>query len=68
MRLQFRIKALNTTNTPHFGNPAANVSNLQLNSDGSIKNVNGFGVITSTSHTGREYDEREIELSAHFAF
>jgi Carboxypeptidase regulatory-like domain/TonB dependent receptor len=68
MKLQFRIEALNTTNTPHFANPAANVSNLQLNSDGTIKNLNGFGVITSTIHTGREYDEREIELSARFSF
>ena len=67
-RLQFRIQALNTSNTPHFANPAANVSNLQLNSDGSLKNVNGFGVITSTVHTGREYDERELELSARFSF
>ena len=68
MKLQFRIQALNTSNTPHFANPAANVSNLQLNSDGSIKSLNGFGVITSTIHTGRQYDERELELSARFSF
>ena len=68
MKLQFRIQALNTTNTPHFANPAANASNLQLNSDGTIKSVNGFGVITSTIHTGRQYDERELELSARFSF
>jgi hypothetical protein len=68
MNLQFRAEALNATNTPHFSNPAANVSNLQLNSDGSVKNLNGFGVITSTTRTGRQYDEREIRLSARFAF
>jgi hypothetical protein len=68
MKVQFRIEALNTTNTPHFANPAANVSNLQLNASGGIANLNGFGVITSTVHTGREYDERELELSLHFAF
>ena len=68
MNLQFRAEALNATNTPHFSNPAANVSNLQLNSDGSVKNLNGFGVITSTTRTGRQYDEREIRLSVHFAF
>ena len=67
-KLQFRVKALNTTNTPHFANPAANVSNLQLNSDGTIKSLNGFGVVTSTIHTGRQYDERELELSARFSF
>jgi hypothetical protein len=68
MKVQFRIEALNTTNTPHFANPAANVSNLQLNSSGTVANLNGFGVVTSTIHTGREYDEREIELSVRFAF
>ena len=68
MNLQFRAEALNATNTPHFSNPAANVSNLQLNLDGSVKNLNGFGVITSTTRTGRQYDEREIRLSARFAF
>ena len=68
VKLQFRIQALNTSNTPHFANPAANVSNLQLNSDGSIKSLNGFGVITSTIHTGRQYDERELEMSARFSF
>jgi hypothetical protein len=36
----------NTTNTPHFANPAANVSNLQLNSSGAVANLNGFGFIT----------------------
>ena len=34
--LQFRAEAFNATNTPHFNNPAANVSNTTLNSDGSI--------------------------------
>ena len=29
--LQLRVEALNATNTPHFGNPGTNISNLQLN-------------------------------------
>jgi hypothetical protein len=56
------------TNTPHFGNPSTNASNLQLNSDGSVKNLNGFGVITQTTRTGRQYDEREFRLGLRFAF
>lgn len=28
--LNFRAQSLNTTNTPHFGNPGANVSNMQV--------------------------------------
>lgn len=63
MNLQFRMEALNTTNTPHFANPSTNVSNLQLNSDGTIKNLNGYDVITTDVRTGRQYNEREIRLS-----
>ena len=52
MSLQLRVEALNVTNTPHFANPATNVSNLQLNPDGTVRNLNGFGVITSTNRAG----------------
>ena len=62
MSLQLRIEALNATNTPHFSNPGTNVSNLQLNPDGTVRNLNGFGVITSTNRLGRQYDEREWRL------
>ena len=62
MTLQLRVEALNVTNTPHFANPASNVSNLQLNPDGTVRNLNGFGVITSTTRLGRQYDEREWRL------
>jgi hypothetical protein len=37
IRLQFRAEAFGVTNTPHFGNPAATVTN------------GGFGNITSSS-------------------
>jgi hypothetical protein len=66
--LQLRIEVLNATNTPHFANPGTNVSNLQLNADGTVRNLNGFGVITSTTRTGRQYDEREWRLGARFGF
>ena len=66
--VQIRIEALNATNTPHFSNPAANVANLQLNPDGSVRNLNGFGVITTTNRLGRQYDEREFRLGLRFTF
>ncbi len=66
--LQLRVEALNATNTPHFSNPGTNVSNLQLNTDGTVRNLNGFGVITSTTRTGRQYDEREWRLGLRLGF
>jgi hypothetical protein len=66
--LQLRLEALNATNTPHFSNPAANVSNLQLNPDGTVRSLNGFGVITSTDRRGRQYDEREFRLGVRLTF
>ena len=68
MVLQVRIEALNVTNTPHFANPAANVQNLQLNPDGTVRNLQGFGVITSTNRLGRQYDEREFRLGLRLQF
>ncbi len=68
MSLQLRVEALNATNTPHFSNPGTNVSNLQLNADGTVRNLNGFGVITSTNRLGRQYDEREWRLGLRLGF
>jgi len=67
--VQFRGEALNFTNTPHFSNPNANVSNLQLNPDGSVKNLGGYTVITSTTGVGREgIDERVFRLGLRIRF
>ena len=58
LRLQFRLEAFNITNRPHFANPSnLNVSNLQLNPDGSVRNLNGFGVINTTQNAGREFSD-----------
>jgi len=69
---EFRAEALNLTNTPHFANPPSgnlSVSNLQLNSDGSVKNLGGFGVINATTGTGREgIDERMFRLGLRLSF
>ena len=68
VNLQLRVEALNVTNTPHFANPASNIANLQLNPDGTVRNLNGFGVITSTNRLGRQYDEREWRIGVRLAF
>ncbi len=67
--VQFRIEAFNITNTPHFANPSANVSNLQLNPDGTVRNLGGFSSITSTANTGRDgIDERLFRVGLRFGF
>jgi len=71
-RAEFRAEALNLTNTPHFLNPTSantNVSNLQLNSDGSVRNLGGFGTITSVAGIGREgIDERTFRFGMKITF
>ena len=68
-KVQFRAEALNFTNTPHFSNPGANVSNLILNGDGSVRNLGGFSTITSTSSLGREgIDERQVRFGLRISF
>ena len=58
--LQFRVEAFNLTNRPRFNNPGGNVSNLQLNPDGSIRSLNGYAVITGT----QDGSERQIRFGA----
>ncbi|MBI3469925.1 MAG: TonB-dependent receptor, partial [Candidatus Solibacter usitatus] len=66
---QFRAEAFNITNTPHFGGPGTNVSSLQLNADGSIRNLNGYTVITGVQNTGREgVDERMFRFALRVRF
>jgi hypothetical protein len=57
-RLQFRAEALNVSNSPHMANPSANVSNMSLNSDGTLKQLGGFSQITSAAPVGRVLDQR----------
>jgi hypothetical protein len=66
--MQFRAEALNVSNTPHFSNPGANVSNLSLNNDGSIRALNGFTQITGTSAPSRLIDERYMRFGLRFSF
>jgi hypothetical protein len=63
LRLQFRAEAFNLTNTPHFNNPGANVSNMTLNPDGSIRALNGYTEITSA-----QPDERQLRFGLRISF
>jgi hypothetical protein len=66
--MQIRAETFNTSNTPHFSNPAANVSNLQVNSDGSVKNLNGYDTITSVNPLGRLIDPRYFRFGLRIIF
>jgi hypothetical protein len=56
--LELRFEVFNVTNTPHFGNPGSNRSSLQLNPDGTIRNLNGYTEITSTTGSKSERQAR----------
>jgi hypothetical protein len=67
--IQLRADALNATNTPHFANPGNNVSNMQLNPNGTIRNLGGYTEVRSTTGTGREgVDERVFRLGMRIRF
>ena len=70
--VQFRAEIFNLTNTPHFANPSGNglnVSQLQLNPDGTVRNLGGFSSITATANSGRDgIDERLVRLGLRFGF
>jgi hypothetical protein len=67
-RLQVRAESFNLTNTPHFSTPGANASNMQLNSDGTVKSLGGFAQITSVSAPSRLTDERYFRFGLRFSF
>lgn len=56
--LQVRMEAFNVTNRPRFSNPGGNVSNLRLNPDGTVRDLNGFAVVTGT----QDGSERQIRF------
>jgi hypothetical protein len=71
MNVQLRLEVYNLMNRPTFANPSAanlNVSNLQLNPDGTVRSLNGFGVINATQNVGREYSERYMRLGIRMSF
>jgi hypothetical protein len=62
VKMEARFEAFNFTNTPKFGMPGSNVSNLQFNADGSIRNLNGFAEITSAT------EERQLQAGFRITF
>jgi hypothetical protein len=66
--LQVRAEVFNVSNTAHFTNPNAVISNVTFRADGTIQALNGVGGISATDRTGRQYDEREWRFGARFGF
>jgi len=60
--LQFKAESFNLTNTPRFGNPASNVSNMAINAAGIVTNPNNFMAITTAS------DERKFRFGLRLSF
>jgi hypothetical protein len=56
-KLQFRAESFSITNTPRFGNPGANASNLVRNADGSIRSLGGYTEVLGAG------GEREIRFA-----
>ena len=63
MQLQFRAEAFNASNTPHFNNPGANVSNMRLSSTGTITDLGNFMSVTSA-----RADERVFRFALRLQF
>ncbi len=67
MNLQVRAEIFNVTNTPRFQNPGngnTNVSNLRLNPDGTVNNLNGYAVVTAVN----DGSERQVRFGVRLAF
>lgn len=64
--VQVRVEGWNITNRPQFNNPGSNRSSLQLNDDGSIRNLNGYTEITGTRNT--KTSERQFRVGLRIGF
>ena len=67
LQMQFRAESFNVTNTPHFGNPASNVSSASMK-NGVITSLNGYSQITSLNPLGRLIDPRYFRFGVRFTF
>jgi hypothetical protein len=41
---------------------------MVLNQDGTIKNLGGYGTITSNQSLGRDFDERRVQFDLRISF
>ena len=62
VNIQLRMESFNFTNTPRFSNPGANVSNMSLYTDGTIRSLGGYTEITSGG------GERQFRFGLRVAF
>jgi hypothetical protein len=63
-KVQIRGESLNLSNTPHFANPGANVSNYNPNSP----TLGGFSQITATQQLSRLIDQRYFRFGFRLTF
>jgi hypothetical protein len=63
-KMQIRADSINISNTPHFANPGANVSNYVATSS----NLGGFSQITGTQNPSRLLDQRYFRFGIRFMF
>ena len=56
MSVQLRFEAFNVLDKQHFDNPGGTVSNLRLNPDGTIRDLNGFAEVLTASN------ERQVRV------
>ena len=70
LKMEFKAESFNFTNTPHFNNPSANVSNMSLYPDGTIRNLGNFMSITSANINGGQEpgDERQFRFGIRLSF
>jgi hypothetical protein len=67
--VQLKVEIFNVFNRPMFASPTRlNISDVTFNPDGSVRNLNGVGVINSTQHSGREFAERYVRVGIRVGF
>jgi len=70
-QVQVRAEAFNVTNTPHWSNPGGNVNSVTFNPDRTIRDLGGFGEITSVNASNLARagsDERVFRMGLRISF
>jgi hypothetical protein len=69
IKLQILGEAFNLTNTPDFANPGTTFATPTLNSNGTVKSYNGFGVITNIANSEAGLGgPRQLQISGYLRF